>query len=588
MTLPDTDATRAFREARDVLLAHRDDLDTARRLFQWPRLDRFNWALDWFDVVARGNARPALRVVGPEGDTDFSFDTMARRSDQVASWLQGLGVRRKDPLLLLLDNRVELWETMLAATKLGAVIVPTYTTTTPAELTDRIERAGVRHVVAASALVDRLAEIPGDWTRIAVGAQRPGWVPYTDSLAAPAEFSPQGRSLADDPLFCYFTSGTTSRPKMVTHTHLSYPVGHLSGMYWNGVRPGDFHLNVSAPGWAKHAWSSFFVPWNAEATVVALADPRPGPDTVLDALRTRNITTLCAPPTVWRGMVRQGLGERPARLREAAAVGESLEPTLFHAVRQAWDLPVRDGFGQTETTAQIGNPPGREPAPGRMGWALPGYDLVPIDRETGDEVPDGTPGELCVRLSPRPAGMMTGYSGDPERTARAFANGLYHTGDLVVRHEDGGFTYVSRTDDMFKSFDHRISPLELEWALLHSPLVADAAVVAVPHQVGLWEPKAFVVLASGHERDAGSAGAVFRRVIEELPREKWVRVLEFVERLPLTPSGKIRRAELRDRPETPDMVHRLPNTWEGEGDFDGKAHGRAEPAAVPLRTRHGA
>ncbi|MFI9235152.1 AMP-binding protein [Streptomyces sp. NPDC053079] len=584
MTIHDTDATRAFREARDVLLNHRDDLDAARAAFRWPRLERFNWALDWFDVVARGNSRPALRVVGPQGDTDFSYDTMARRSDQVASWLQGLGVRRKDPLLLLLDNRVELWEVMLAAIKLGAVIVPTYTTTTPADLADRVERAGIRHVVAAADLVERFDGIAGDFTRIAVGAERAGWLPYTDSLGAAGEFVPQGWSLADDPLFCYFTSGTTSRPKMVAHTHLSYPVGHLSGMYWNGVRPGDLHLNVSAPGWAKHAWSSFFVPWNAEATVVALADPRPGPAAVLHALRTREITTLCAPPTVWRGMVQQGLGERPGRLREAAAVGESLEPALFHAVHRAWGMPVRDGFGQTETTAQIGNPPGREIRPGRMGWALPGYDLVLIDRETGLEVPDGTPGELCVRLSPRPAGMMTGYSGDAERTARAFENGVYHTGDLVVRNDDGSFSYISRTDDMFKSFDHRISPLELERALLRSPLVADAAVVAIPHPVGLWEPKAFVVPAQGHAPDAVSAEAVFRCAVEELPREKWVRVLEFVGDLPLTPSGKIRRAELRDRPETPGMVHRLPDNW--EGDSDGEAHGGVGPAAVPVRAGH--
>ncbi|MER7110109.1 AMP-binding protein [Streptomyces sp. NPDC000229] len=580
----DTEATRAFREARDVLLDHRDDLETARRLFRWPRPERFNWALDWFDTVARGNPAPALRVLSPEGRTDHSYDTMARRADQVATWLRGLGVRRKDPLLLLLDNRVELWETMLAAIKLGAVIVPTYTTTTTAELADRVQRAGVRHVVAGSSLADRLADVPGDWTRIAVGEPRPGWVPYADSFAAPDRFTPDGPTPADDPLFVYFTSGTTSRPKMVIHTHSSYPVGHLSGMYWNGVRPGDFHLNVSAPGWAKHAWSSFFVPWNAEATVVALAVAHPGPSDVLQALRTGGVTTLCAPPTVWRGMVRHGLGERPPGLREAAAVGESLEPALFHAVRDAWGMPVRDGFGQTETTAQIGNPPGREGVPGRMGWALPGYDPVLIDRETGREVPDGTPGELCIRLSPRPAGMMTGYAGDAERTERAFENGVYHTGDLVVRHDDGGFSYVGRTDDMFKSFDHRISPLELERVLLSSPLVAEAAVVAVPHPVGLWEPKAFVVLAPGHAKDAVSAEAVFRHAVEYLPREKWVRLLEFADRLPLTPSGKIRRAELRDRPETPGVVHRMPVTLEGED--DGAHDGRAEPAAVHLRAGH--
>ncbi|MFI6470213.1 AMP-binding protein [Streptomyces sp. NPDC050516] len=571
MTEKESAATKAFREARDVLLHHHDDLDAARRAFRWPRPERFNWALDWFDVIARDNQRPALLIAEASGaahDTTYSFDAMARRSDQVASWLRVLGVRRKDPILLLLDNRVELWEVLLAAIKLGAVVVPTYTTATPADLTDRVRRAGIRHVVADSALTDRFASVPGEWTRIAVGERSPGWIGYDESLGGAREFSQDGWSMADDPLFCYFTSGTTSRPKMVAHTHLSYPVGHLSGMYWNGVRPGDVHLNVSAPGWAKHAWSSFFVPWNAEATVVASSDPRPGPGVVFDMLRTRGVTTLCAPPTVWRGMVRDGLGERPPRLREAAAVGEPLEPALGEAVRAAWDMPVRDGFGQTETTAQIGSPPGRTPAPGRVGWALPGYDLVLIDQQTGKKVPDGVPGELCVSLAPRPAGMMAGYAGDDDRTAKAFAGGVYHTGDLMVRHEDGSYGYVSRADDMFKSFDHRISPLELERSLLGSELVAEAAVIAVPHPVGLWEPKAFVVPARGQAPDASTAAGIHRFQAGELPREKWVKVVEFIDRLPVTASGKIRRAALRERPQAEEMVHRLA-TAEAEGALHG-------------------
>ncbi|MFE1953516.1 AMP-binding protein [Streptomyces sp. NPDC059524] len=564
MPRDETAATRAFRAARDVLLEHREDLDAARRAFTWPRPEHFNWALDWFDVLADGNTDPALRILGeaPDGtaDTEVTYAQISRRSDQVAVWLRALGVHRGDHVLVVLHNRVEMWETLLAVMKLGAVVVPTYTTTTAGELADRIERADIRHVIAEAETVPRFAGIGGTWTRVVAGGTAPGWLSFDASHQAGDDFRPDAPTRADAPLFRYFTSGTTSRPKMVEHTHLSYPVGHLSGLYWNGVRPGDRHLNVSAPGWAKHAWSSFFVPWTAGATVLALATPRPGPRDVLTALRTRNVTTVCAPPTVWRGMVQEGLGARPPALREATAVGESLEPALFHTVHEAWQLQVRDGFGQTETTAQIGNPPGRRVEPGRMGWALPGYDLRVLDRETGHEVPDGTPGELCVRLSPAPAGMMTGYAGDTTRTDQAFRDGHYHTGDLVLRHPDGSYAYVGRTDDMFKSFDVRISPLELERALLRSAAVAQAAVVPVPHPVGLWQAKAYVVPARGHHPGAETARAVFAEVTRALPTEKWVRLLEFTTDLPLTASGKIRRAELRSRPRGGATVHECPVT----------------------------
>ncbi|NJQ01631.1 AMP-binding protein [Streptomyces zingiberis] len=556
-------ATEAFRAARDLLLLHRTDPSKAVAEFRWPRPAEFNWALDWFDVLAvtrRDGA--ALRVVGPGGpgtDRVFTFHDLARRSERVAGRLRSLGVRRGDPLLLMLGNRVEVWETMLAAIRLGAVLVPTYTTATPAELADRLHRADVRYVVAEAGLAGRFAAPPAGgarrWTGIAVGGTAPGWADYEDS-ADPADpegptdtgaFTPDGPTRADDPLFRYFTSGTTSRPKMVEHTHVSYPIGHLSGMYWNGVRPGDTHLNVSAPGWAKHAWSSFFVPWNAEATVVALDAARSGPADVLEVLRTRSVSTFCAPPTVWRGMAALGLGDRPPALREAVAAGEPLEPSLIGLVAREWGIDLRDGYGQTETTGQIGNPPGRRPVPGSMGHPLPGHTVVLLDPETGREVPDGMPGEICLDLADPPLGLMRGYAGDPERTAKVLANGHYHTGDLAVRSPDGSLTYLARADDMFKSFDHRISPRELEEVLLRDAAVADAAVVPVPDPAGLWAPKAFVVAAPGHPAGERTALRVLRRVREELPPEKWVRVLEFAPVLPRTTSGKVRRAELRER-----------------------------------------
>ncbi len=546
-----------FKQARDTLLRHREDLTAARREFSWPRPDTFNWALDWFDPMSRDNHRTALRVVGGEGDVELSFADLSRRSDQVANWLRDQGVRRGDPVLVALDNRPALWETVLASIKLGAVVVPTYVTASPAELADRVVRAGVRHVVAEAALAPRFEGLPGRWTRISVGGEPAGWIDHRHSRSAPADFRPDAATAADDPLFCYFTSGTTSLPKMVLHTHLSYPVGHLSGMYWNGLRPGDVHLNISAPGWAKHAWSSFFVPWNAEAQIVALAAERSGPEHIAQVLRTREVTSFCAPPSVWRALVRHGIGRRPPVLREATSAGEPLDPEVFRTVRDAWGVEIRDGYGQTETTGQLGTPPGRRAVPGRMGWPMPGYRAVVVHPETGTPLPPGETGELCVDLgvdpADRPVGVMAGYAGDERRTAAAFAGGLYHTGDLVVGEADGSFRYVGRADDMFKSFDHRISPLELERVLLSHPAVADAAVVPHPHPIGQWVAKAFVVPAASHTGDRSTAREVFAHLDEELPPQKQVHLLTFTDRLPRTASGKVRRAELRERTGTVDF-----------------------------------
>ncbi|WP_440073698.1 AMP-binding protein [Streptosporangium sp. OZ121] len=540
-------AGQEFRKARDFLLAQRDDPEGAYRQFRWPRPMYFNWALDWFDPMARGNHCTALQITGNGENHIVTFDQLARRSDQLAGWLSAHGVQRGEAILLLLDNRVELWESMLAAIKIGAVIVPTYTTATVDDLADRISRADIRHVIADSRLTARVAAVQGGAvTKIAVGPPAPGWLEYHDSHRHAPAFHPHGRTRGDDTLFFYFTSGTTSQPKIVRHTHLSYPVGHLSGMYWNGLRPGDLHLNISAPGWAKHAWSSFFVPWNAEATILALAPGADTPPDILDTLYRHPVTAFCAPPTVWRSLVAHGLPEPPAHLREATSAGEPLDSATFHAVRHAWGLEIRDGYGQTETTAQIGNPPGRLVTPGRMGLPLPGYRLAVLDPDTREPVSDGTVGELCIDLSDQPAGVMASYQGDKARTDAAFISGHYWTGDLVTRSADGYLTYVGRVDDMFKSFDHRISPLELEHALRSHPAVADVAVVPVPHPIGQWVPHAFLVPATGWRAEEATTRAVLAAAHARLPVEKHIHSVTFTDSLPKTLSGKIRRAELRN------------------------------------------
>jgi acetyl-CoA synthetase len=535
----------AFRAARDLLLAHRTDYAAAVAGFAWPVLDEFNWALDWFDVIAGGHpGRLALRVVGDDGsDEAVSYAAMSTRSAQVANWLRGLGVRRGDHVLLMLGNIVPLWEVMLAAIKLGAVVIPASTLLQPADLEDRISRGHVRHVIAQAAHTPRFAAISGDWTRVVVGADGvPGWYSYADAFAASPRFTPDGVTRASDPLLLYFTSGTTSKPKLVGHTHASYPVGHLSTMYWIGIQPGDVHLNISSPGWAKHAWSNFFAPWNAQATILILNQARFNAAGLLSALGSCGVTTFCAPPTVWRMLIQADLSAASVgALRECVAAGEPLNPEVIEQVRKAWGITVRDGFGQTETTAQVGNPPGQPLKAGSMGRPLPGYPVVLVDPVTGVA---GRDGEICLDLSRRPLGLMTGYQDDPGRDAEAMRGGYYHTGDVASVDDDGYITYVGRTDDVFKASDYRISPFELESVLIEHAAVAEAAVVPSPDPLRLAVPKAYILLAAGVAPGPELARQIMAFVRDRVPGYKRIRRIEFGD-LPKTISGKIRRVELR-------------------------------------------
>ena len=537
-------ATAAFRAARDLLLNHREDYAAALEAFDWPSLEEFNWALDWFDVIAAEHGdRTALRLVGDDGsDEAVSYAAMAARSSQVANWLRGLGVRRGDRVLLMLGNVVPLWEVMLAAIKLGAVIIPASTLLQPADLADRVSRGDVRHVVAEAAQVPKFADVPGGWTRVIVGGDAPGWHSYAGAREAAADFAPDGVTKAADPLLLYFTSGTTSQPKLVGHTHVSYPAGHLSTMYWIGIEPGDVHLNISSPGWAKHAWSNLFAPWNAQATILILNQSRFSAAGLLTALGDCGVTSFCAPPTVWRMLIQADLGAADvSALRECVAAGEPLNPEVIEQVRRAWGITVRDGFGQTETTAQIGNPPGQPVKPGSMGRPLPGYPVTLVDPVTGEA---GRDGEICLDLSERPLGLMTGYLGDAGRDADAMRGGYYHTGDVATSDDDGYITYVGRTDDVFKASDYRISPFELESVLIEHEAVAEAAVVPSPDPIRLAVPKAYVLLAAGAVPGPELARDIMAFCRERVAPYKRIRRIEFAE-LPKTISGKIRRVELR-------------------------------------------
>jgi acetyl-CoA synthetase len=528
-----------FIAARDFLFRQREDYTTAYRDFQWPKLDRFNWALDYFDVMARENARPALWLVDEDaGETKLTFAQLRERSNRVANELRQLGVRRGDRVLLMLGNVVALWECMLAAMKLGAVIVPATMLLTRNDLADRFARGRVRHVVASADVAAKFADLPGDYTRIAVGADVPGWFSYEKSYQASAQFAPDGETGADDPLLLYFTSGTTATPKLVLHSHQSYPVGHLSTMYWLGLRPGDVHLNISSPGWAKHAWSCFFAPWNAGATVFIVNQRRFDARGLLDIITRCGVTTFCAPPTVWRMLIQEDLASWPVRLQELISAGEPLNPEVIERVKAAWGIVIRDGYGQTETTALVGNTPGQKAKAGSMGRPLPGYRVALHD-------PSGMPqreGEISLTLNPRPTGLMQGYQdGD---TVLPISGAVYRSGDVASVDDDNYLTYVGRADDVFKSSDYRISPFELESVLIEHPAVAEAAVVPSPDPMRLAVPKAFVALAPGQTPDRNTALSIFRHCRAALAPFKRVRRLEFAD-LPKTISGKIRRVELR-------------------------------------------
>ena len=532
-------ATEKFISARKVLLENRTDYEKAYREFRWPELDDFNWARDWFDVYAQGNAKTALwlRREGKE-EAKLSYKEMSERSDRVARFLQRQGVEPGDRIVLCLPNVVAIWELMLAAMKTGAVIVPTTTLATEADIRDRLARSGAQMVVTEESAMER---IPTDASvkRILVGGEADGWLPYEDALSEDRDYR-RIPTQATDPFLLYFTSGTTAKAKLVLHTHQSYPVGHLSTMYWIGIQESDIHQNISSPGWAKHAWSCFFAPWNAGATTFVYDAPRFRAANALRVLEDVGVTTLCAPPTVWRMIILEELGAKSRELRELASAGEPLNPEVIEQVEKAWGLTIRDGYGQTETTCLIGNSPGQRVKLGSMGRPLPGYRIATVDmQDTACEE-----GEVAVRLDPPPAGLMTAYLDDPDKTAAVMQNRLYHTGDMAAADEDGYFWFVGRGDDVFKCSDYRISPFELESVLMEHPLVAEVAIVPSADPIRTNVPKAFVTIVGDAQPSPEVARDILLFAKEKLAAYKRVRKLEF-QALPKTISGKIRRAELR-------------------------------------------
>lgn len=548
--------TAQYRQARDVLLTHRTDIEAARKSFDWPRFENFNFALDWFDKIAASEERADqdVLVILEEDGTRYSatYAELSARSSQVANWLRNLGVKRGDGIIIMLDNQYELWETMLAGFKLGAVLLPTTTMLGPEQIDERITRSEATWVVTNPENTAKFDSVPGDFEVITTSTDQLPSVTvhpqhlYADADMAPTQFEVTEPTPADDVALIYFTSGTTSRSKMVAHTHTTYPVGHLSTLYWIGLEPGDVHLNVASPGWAKHAWSNFFAPLIGEATIFLYNYARFDAQEMMSVMDAEGVTSVCAPPTVWRMLIQADLTKMVTPPRKVLAAGEPLNPVVIEAVNTAWNADIRDGFGQTESTLQIANTPGQNVKAGSLGRVLPGYNVVLIDPATDEVVEGPGEGEVCLTIDPRPVGLMAGYHKDPAKNAAAFRDGYYRTGDIMYRDQDDVFTYIGRSDDVFKASDYKLSPFELESAIIEHPGVSEAAVVPSPDPIRLAVPKAYVVLAEGYTPDAETAQDILAFTDSKLPPYAKIRRLEFSE-LPKTISGKIRRVELRKK-----------------------------------------
>lgn len=539
----------------DDRIQSRADYDRLRQTFQWDCPEHFNFG---FDVVDhRAETTPdhlAIHWVCGEEKRWVTFSEMADRSSRLAGALSELGLARGDRVMVILPRIVPWWETLVGLFKAGLVAMPGTTLLTPKDIAYRIDLAQASAVITdaeGAEKVDAIAKAaPHLRHRVLVSNQRrEGW---HDFNALIVKSKPIGRlqTRADEPALIYFTSGTTGMPKMVLHTHASYGLGHrVTGRFWLDLRPDDLHWNVSDTGWAKAAWSSLFGPWNCGASLfVQHGTGKFQPADVLTCLAQYPITTLCAAPTIYRWLVQLDLQSfQPLALRHCVAAGEPLNPEVIAIWKKATGLTIRDGYGQTETVLLCGNFPGVDVRPGSMGLPSPGFDLAVVN-DAGHRAAVGEEGDLAVRIEPvRPLGLFREYWRDSDATAHSFRQGWYRTGDCGRIDADGYFWFVGRADDVINSAAYRIGPFEVESALVEHPAVVEAAVVGKPDPVRGEIVLAFVVLAKGY-----AAGEALKLELQEHVKRttapyKYPREIEFVDDLPKTVSGKIRRIELRQR-----------------------------------------
>jgi acetyl-CoA synthetase/medium-chain acyl-CoA synthetase len=529
-----------------------------RATFRLDVPETFNFGFDVVDRWAQDPSKLAMLWVDDAGHSArFTFADIRRKSNRLASALQGLGVRQGDGVMLVLPRLPQWHSIVVGLLKLGAIPMPGTVLLTPKDFEYRINIAEARMVIvdeANAAKVEAVrANCPTLQHFIVLGDARPGWMAYDEALATASETFTPAVTRSTDPALIYFTSGTTGGPKMVLHTHASYPLAHLAtGKYWLDLRPEDLHWNLSDTGWAKAAYSNLFGPWLLGAAVfIQHSSARFDAQDTLRLLAQHGITTFCAPPTAYRMMVLEDLRRyNLSRLRHCVGAGEPLNPEVITAWQAGTGLTIYDGYGQTETTLLVANYPCLAVKPGSMGKPVPGFDVAIIEAHRGTVLPPGQEGDIAIRVQPqRPIGLFQEYWKNPEETAKSFQGEWYITGDRGLQDADGYFWFVGRADDVIISAGYRIGPFEVESALLEHNAVAESAVVASPDEMRGAVVKAFVVLAPGYQPSATLVEELQEHVKRVTAPYKYPREIAFVTELPKTISGKIRRVELRQREE---------------------------------------
>ena len=547
------------------LTPHMTDYEAERRNFHLDVPEYFNFASDVIGKWANDPHKLAMLWVGQRGETEvpLTFAHFAERSSRAANAFATLGIKKGDIVMVMLPRIPEWWEVVLGLMKLGAVTIPCTTLLTPKDIHKRAEVAEARAFITDSEGAPKFEQVREQCPTVqfAILADRPevdtasckGWTSYQQIAAeASAEYSgPKTRS--DDPCLVYFTSGTVGYPKMVLHTHTSYPIGHtITGKYWLDLHEDDLHWNLSEMGWAKASWSNLFGPWTMGAAMF-MQDARGKFDPIetLDMLHNYPISTLCAPPTAYRMMVLDEpmaymKAHPPKALRHSVGAGEPLNAEVIKAWEETTGMTIRDGYGQSETVLICANFPPLPVKPGSMGKPSPGFDLEVIDHD-GHPLPPGKEGDIAIHVKPqRPLWMFKEYWRNPEATQASIRGDWYITGDRAYKDEDGYFWFVGRADDVIISAGYRIGPFEVESALKEHPAVAESAVVASPDEMRGEIVKAFVILAPGYTASPELASELQEHVKRVTAPYKYPREIEFVDTLPKTISGKIRRVELRE------------------------------------------
>lgn len=525
--------------------------------------ENFNFAYDVVDEWARTHPdKRALCWVNDHGvHADYTFADLKKYSDRAAAFFRSCGIGRGDKVMLILKRRREFWFSILALHKLGAVCIPATHLLTKKDIVYRCNAASVKAIVCVgdALVVERAAEAKAECpeleTLVSTGPLVPeGFKDFRTGLeCAPAFVRPEKANENTDISLLYFTSGTTGNPKMVAHDYV-YPLGHIvTGAYWHNLSEDSLHLTVADTGWGKAVWGKLYGQWFAGATVFVYDHEKFTPADMLQVIQDYRITSFCAPPTIFRFMLHEDMAKYDlSSLKWCTIAGEALNPSVYEDFFKITGIKLREGFGQTETTCTILTTPWMEPKPGSMGKPNPAYDVDLVD-EDGNSVPAGTQGEIVIRCTPenRPAGLFKGYFRDRAMTAKVYHDGLYHTGDVATRDEDGYFWFVGRNDDVIKSSGYRIGPFEVESAVMSYEGVVECAITGVPDSIRGQVVKATIVLSKTFKESVKNFEELKKKIQDHVKREtapyKYPRVIEFVEELPKTISGKIRRVEIRDQ-----------------------------------------